>query len=762
MPARPDGHEVAPARDRVSGWFTDRDQRDISIAAAAFFALAVVHVTGVSPITYLAIIVAGITVGAIGLRRHRPELSWPWKAFVATGVVWVIAGVVEDMAGSAFDLTDDRSLLSDLFAVPGYLLYIGALYGLLHRRHAGHTTNVVLDAALFTVGAAIVSYHVVLAPAFELDDAWIGARMVLVTYPTLALVVLWLAAQLTFAASRQNTSLVLLLIGTAGLCLGDVLWSLSVSGRVPISEAWAEVPYLMTPICISLAMLHPDIGDITMLERAQRTRATRYLAIAAALIAPAVLLLAPTRTVWSAPLTVGLLTLAAARIVIALRREDVSNERMLHAATHDELTGLPTRTPILSELGRVRPGPSALLVIDIDNFKFVNDHYGHDVGDELLRATATRLRATVRDGDIVGRLAGDEFAIVAHGLGLDDVLGLADRIRHTMRRRFDLGTDIVVRTSVSIGVGTSELARPDAALMMRHADTAVYQSKARGRDITTVFDASMSEAVSRRLELERMLRDNVNSPLVSAVFQPIISFPAGKVLGLEALMRCSADGEPVSPAEFIPVAEETGLIVEFGEFVLRTACEQLAFWHATVPGVEDLYVSVNISPRQLVASDIVDTVARALDDFALPPDALWLELTESIMGEDPKAVAAAMAGLRELGVRFAIDDFGTGYSSLSRLNQYPVSRIKIDKAFIDGICSSASSEALVRAILAVASALDLDVTAEGIEQVEQAERLYVLGCTEHQGFLYSRPLAAGDVPDALISAAPPPRAVAAG
>jgi EAL domain-containing protein (putative c-di-GMP-specific phosphodiesterase class I) len=265
-----------------------------------------------------------------------------------------------------------------------------------------------------------------------------------------------------------------------------------------------------------------------------------------------------------------------------------------------------------------------------------------------------------------------------------------------------------------------------------------------------MFDTSMRERVARRVVLERKLRHALNEGQFAAFYQPIVALPSGRVHGFEALARwMDEDGHMISPAEFIPIAEDSGLIVPLGKFMLDDACKQLAWWRTCVPNGEGLYMSVNLSPRQVRQSDIVDTVAEALDRYRLPGDALWLEITESLMMEDSIATAAVMTGLRALGVRLSVDDFGTGFSSLSYLKRFPVSRVKIDRAFVTGLGEHSSDSSLVAAILAMGSALDLDAVAEGVESTEQAERLFELGCRMAQGYLFSKAVPASDVPDTL-------------
>ncbi len=389
------------------------------------------------------------------------------------------------------------------------------------------------------------------------------------------------------------------------------------------------------------------------------------------------------------------------------------------------------------------------MFLDLDDFKLVNDSLGHAAGDVLLREVGRRLRATVRVDDVVGRIGGDEFVVVIVDLDAAGAQAMGDRIRQAMRDPFLLGGDeVVVTTSIGItlaepGVSPSEL--------MQDADTAMYQSKDRGRNHVTMFDTSMRDGVARRLELERGLRSALENDEVSVVYQPVVNTTTARVEGFEALMRWTTPECSYSPAEFMSVAEESGMIVSLGAHVLDEACRQLSGWRRNVPGCEDLTLSVNLSVRQMQTSNLVDTVAETLGRHELPGRALWLEITESVMLVDTVTTAAVMSGLRSLGVRLAVDDFGTGFSSLSYLRNFPVSRVKIDQSFVAELGTQPVSDALVRAIVAIGRSLDLDVVAEGVETHEQAAALVELGCRRLQGFLIARPVPPGEVPALLSS-----------
>jgi diguanylate cyclase (GGDEF)-like protein/PAS domain S-box-containing protein len=429
---------------------------------------------------------------------------------------------------------------------------------------------------------------------------------------------------------------------------------------------------------------------------------------------------------------------------ITARRHDA--ERLDHQAHHDPLTGLPNRTlfdRVLDDaLERRRETSSrlAVLFIDIDDFKVINDSLGHRAGDELLVSVAERLSTVLRPDDTIARFGGDEFVILLERvMSLADVRRVADRIAAEVRRPFLLdGRQRFL--SASLGVAVADGTERTAEELLRDADAAMYQAKEQGKARLEFFDGSVRTRAVERLELEAGLRDALAGGELSLVYQPKVGLADGHVFGTEALLRWQHPAlGPISPARFIPIAEQSGLIVPIGEWVLQQACRQAAEWRAG--GREDLVMAVNLSPRQLSSPDLPKLVAAALSDNGLPPSALCLEITESAIMEEPEAAQRVLQGLKALGVRLAIDDFGVGYSSLSHLKYLlPVDIIKIDKSFIDGLPDAGDSRAIVAAIIQLAQALGVVAVAEGVETEGQAEILRELGCHLAQGYLFSRPL----------------------
>lgn len=731
------------------------------ICLAALCVLIGAHATGIAgSAAYSAVVLGGVACAAVGVRRNRPALQWPWWALVGSGMLWTIGGAVGDATHATGDLTRTRSLLQDAFALPGYVLFGLALYGLLRsRRSRTAERGELLDGIVLGAGALLLVNLLIIVPTMDIRGTWIMARLAVSAYPAISMCLLVIAARLAFSPGERSAAFRLLLIGTINLLVGDVIFACGEIGTFTVPQGVLEVPYLLVPACIGAAVLHPSIRSLArpVSSRPSTLGRGRLIAVGGALLAPIVVIATNSTSRGRPATTVLCLILAVAAIVRlghSMQEQAALDSTLSHRATHDELTGLPSRALIVDLIdemlaaSRSSRKPVAVMFIDLDQFKLINDSMGHTMGDQLLVLAARRIATCVRPSDAVGRISGDEFIVVTSVEHAAAML-LGERIRAALGDSFCLDSGEVF-ISVSIGVtvapaGTAAM----ATTLIQEADTAMYRSKDTGRNRVTMFDFSMRERVARRVELERELRNALNERQFVAHFQPIVALPSGRVNGFEALVRWDDGNSMVSPSEFIPIAEESGLIVPLGAFMLDEACRHIAAWRRTIPGAERLYMSVNLSPRQIRESDIVDIVAETLERHDLPGDALWLEITESVMMEDSLATAAVLSGLRTLGVRLAVDDFGTGFSSLSYLKLFPVSCVKIDRSFIYGLGQHQSDSSLVAAIIAMGSALDLETVAEGVETRDQAQRLFTLGCRQAQGYLFARAMAADEVPAAL-------------
>ena len=427
-------------------------------------------------------------------------------------------------------------------------------------------------------------------------------------------------------------------------------------------------------------------------------------------------------------------------------QEDITERRraerqIAHLAHYDALTDLPNRVLFREQLERElerikRSGEQlAMLYIDIDEFKSVNDSLGHPVGDELLKAVAGRLRHCVRDTDFVARLGGDEFAVVQTGITEPgDAMDLVKRIYDAIREPYQcLGHHVT--SDASIGIAMAPHDGTDLDQLLKSADLAMYGAKADGRRTYRFFEAEMDAKVKARRTLELDMRQAIVDGGFEIHYQPVVNLRNHEVVGCEALLRWRhPERGMISPADFIPIAEETGLICEIGDWVLATACAEAMNWPPNIR------LAVNVSPVQFRSHAFSLKVANVLATTGLSASRLELEITEAVLIRDDDAALNLLQHLRNIGVRIALDDFGTGYSSLSYLRRFPFDKIKIDRCFVDGITDSDGASAIVQAVINIANAQNMTTTAEGIETEPQREMLRDLGCTEMQGFLFSRPL----------------------
>jgi diguanylate cyclase (GGDEF)-like protein len=416
-----------------------------------------------------------------------------------------------------------------------------------------------------------------------------------------------------------------------------------------------------------------------------------------------------------------------------------------HQSLHDALTGLPNRVLALDRaeqmLARARRQqiPVAALYLDIDGFKHVNDTFGHAAGDELLRTVATRLQGVVREGDTAARLSGDEFVVLVEGSALDAGPELvAERLLEVLRRPYEMDGQMVRQLSLTASIGVALGERASAAELLSDADVALYEAKAAGKNRYMLFQSSMQTAARDRLTLEMDLAEALEQHQLFLQYQPTFDLQSERVIGVEALIRWNHPTRGViAPIEFIPIAEESGLIVPIGRWVLQEACMQAARWYGDGHRIG---MAVNVSGRQLDHDELIEDVRGALAHSGLDPTTLTLEITETTLMRDAEATAKRLRSLKELGVRIAIDDFGTGYSSLAYLRQFPVDALKIDRSFISGIAGSKGSAALIHTLVQLGKTLDIETLAEGIEEQSQLETLQREHCDHGQGFLFSRPL----------------------
>jgi len=434
-------------------------------------------------------------------------------------------------------------------------------------------------------------------------------------------------------------------------------------------------------------------------------------------------------------------------------------KELVFLATHDALTGLPNRTLILDRIeqtlrrSRQNQEPVAALFVDLDNFKAINDSLGHGVGDELLCAVAERLEGVIRDTDALGRMGGDEFVVVAEGLSLAAGPELiAERLLEAFAEPFALGegSETLVHVNASIGIATG--VRETAEELLRDADIAMYRAKWSGKSRYLVFESGMEDEVQARLETEMDLQTALANEEFFLVYQPTFDLQTMTPTGVEALIRWRRPGQGVvEPEEFIPLLEESKLIVDVGAWVLREACAQAAGWQQEG---RPMCLSVNVSALQLDTDALIDDVKLALAASGLAPEALTLEITETTLMTDAEETARRLRELKEVGVKIAVDDFGTGYSSLSHLRQFPVDVLKIDRSFVSQLAEGGENEILLHTLVQLGKALEIETTAEGIERPQDLTLIRDKECDNGQGFLFTRPLNAQDADSFFASWSP--------
>ncbi len=687
---------------------------------------------------------------AVGVRLNRPTLSWPFWGFVTAGLCWLVASAAREVAGTGDDLASGAAIAADAIALPGYVAYGAGLVALIRARD-GRNRGAVTDAAVVAIAGFLLSWQFIVSRTLETEGFSPIAQVSTVLYMVLDCAFVALACRLAFTSGRRLCVHVLLLVGMSGLLVGDLTYLIDGLDVVDFG-ARRDLGYMVAAAAMGAAGLHPSIRDVHLrADVARRALPTgRAILLAISMLLPAALFIygiddAAVRTV---PFQIGVVALAAAatyRLLDSVRTQNLAADTLAWQAAHDALTGLPNRhaiTAFVNARAAERDGEHVIAYFDLDHFKNINDALGHLIGDQLLVAVAHRLRDHLPDDVALGRIGGDEFVAVCN---VDDVGPdwLAAHIRAALARPF-LVSGFEASTTASIGITVTSGER-DADALLRDADTAMYTAKEAGRNTYAVFSEGMRVEVERRIHTERELRETLErGGELCAWFQPVLDLGTDDVVGFEALARWVTPTGIVPPSQFIQVAEDTGLITEVGAVILEQACSAIA--QARRATGRDLFVSVNVSARQLADDGIIDLVAQTLARHDLAGDALCLEITESIMVNDENV--ARLRSLCRLGVWLAVDDFGTGYSSLSYLSRMPISKVKIDKSFVDDIAHGDPS--IMVAILSMAHSLGLTCIAEGVEYEEQARRMRELGCDSAQGYLWAKP-APVDQLDALIN-----------
>ena len=702
--------------------------------------------------------------GAFGARRQHGAARRAWSALIAAVFVWLLGDLVWDYYAIRNAEAPTLSL-ADVFYAIGYPMMLWAIWRMLRLRSPRSNREVVLDGLAMAAAAALAAWQFLISPNTYAGMPF-AERLVGALYPLGDVVLLTALTWLALSPGKRSAA-TRLLYAFFGLTLVlDVGYALL--PRFATADRWYDLVNSLYPVAyafLAAASLHPDAAHTTEAVPLTVTRLhpARLAFLTLALIAAPALELANHTDAAAGdllPVAIGTLitVLVIIRFVAVVRDRESAREQLEFQASHDVLTGLLNRHLLADRIEHAVArssrggGGVAVLYIDLDRFKAVNDAHGHAAGDALLVEVARRLRESVRAGDTVARLGGDEFAVLCEDLPeRSTVFEIADRIVERLGEPIPIG-DLLAVVSASVGIAIPEGNVVDGEAMLRDADAAMYRAKDGGRDRWEVFDGEMRDWVEQRRETEVALAGAVERGELRLLYQPVIDLADGSIRGFEALVRWERPGHGLlPPSEFIPLAEETGLIVPIGEWVMHEACRQLGHWNDEFLDRAPLGISVNVSGRQLNQANLRDLVERTLAVSNIDPMLLTLELTESMLLDDTDWALTQLESAKRLGVKVAIDDFGTGYSALSYLRLFPIDIVKIDRSFITDLGVIAADTTLVAAVIALSHALGHRVVAEGVETIEHLAALTQLGCDYAQGYYFAKPLSTAEATARLRS-----------
>ncbi|HSB85278.1 MAG TPA: EAL domain-containing protein [Ilumatobacteraceae bacterium] len=725
----------------------------IGIGYVLALAIVSIRASWLSTAAYLcsALVLVAATVVAAKVHRVNPKFI---AAVGGIGSFFAASQIVDSLGdGPGFGRA------SDILGLCGSISIIIALIHRLSGRASASLRSVLGDALIVGLGGWLISWVAMIEPTLLNRGGSLGEAILKSAYQPVGTVVLFLLVLMMFSRSGNRQPAVWMVTVAIALNLtGDVLWGLHSAGHI---GEWANVEamaaYVAAYFTAAGAFLHPTV---IWLKRASNEPATnrmfaRLILTTSSLVIPVIALAAtgPNDPTDGLVRSLSALVLAGAvtlRVTQSVRDNGRTQNHLRLSAQTDALTGLPNRLLLLDRINEClriawqSDSHPTLYFVDLDRFKNINDSLGHAAGDEVLKMVAMRLSKAAPEHSTVARLSGDEYVVLDPSTRSPGAsLALAERLLSIFREPLPISQGDVFVTA-SIGVASlSPSSSSSAEDLLRHADTAMYRAKDAGRNCLAVYDESMHERVAHRLSVETALYRALDRRELRLFHQPILDLESGDVVGFEALMRWQqGDGTIVSPAEFIPIAEDTGTILPIGSWALLEALTQLRSWIDDGVCSESSTMSVNVSPRQLSDPNFPSIVNEALNRSGVPPQLLWLEVTESVMIAEPELALATLRRIRSLGARIALDDFGTGYSSLSLLQKFPLQRIKIDRAFVHGVADNPNDRSLVRTIVAMGRSLGLDMVAEGVESVHQLQVLSDLGCTKAQGYLISHPVPA--------------------
>ncbi len=695
---------------------------------------------------------AGVTAVVLivwRVRRFRPEKAGAW---------YLIAGGLLLWAAGDGTLAVDLAVLgrqpfpswADLAWVGAHPLLIAGLYGLT-RRPGKQNLPSLLDAGVVATGLGLLYWVGVIGPVVTDHSMPALDRLVTVLYPTFGVLLLAVLVPLVSRFGRPTPSFWMLVMSCWVAVIGNFFYTL-MPDRPDFVTRLILATYLFAYICVLGAVLQPSAMRIAGAAPPERFGRRRLVVLAGStLLVPVILVIEGVyragRVDWLAVAigSIVLFLLVLARMSGFVRTVQVQAGQLADLALRDELTGLPNRRALKDALRAAMRSPGTqVAMLDLNGFKDVNDRFGHAAGDRLLVAVAERLARSLRGNDLVARMGGDEFAVLVAGATPAAMAGIVERLLAALRRPVEVdGHDLLIGGAVGVGDNSGT---DDPWEVLRRADVAMYAAKSAGEGTSRRYDPDMDHRAGERARLGVDLRAALGTGQFRLVYQPIVSLPDGRVQSVEALVRWEHPERGfVGPAEFIPVAEENGLIVELGEWILRTACAQAVTWRDEYGDDAPKRMSVNVSARQLAEPGFSELVTEVLAWTGLGAHNLIVEVTETAVFGGGQAVRAVQE-LHELGVRLALDDFGTGHSSLGLLQTVPVDILKVDKSFVDNITMAGRHAVIATALIQVSDGLGLMAVAEGVETAEQATELHRLGYRLAQGYHFGRPAAQPDFP----------------
>lgn len=680
-----------------------------------------------------------------GVRRRHAADHRPWLWVGLALACWVVGDFVWDGYVILGIARPDVSF-ADLFYLAGYPLLALGLFRMARARAGRYAREGLLDGSIFAVASAVGVWQMLVVPTAAGTHS-LTTAVVWSAYPLGDVLLIAAVGWLVLAPGKRGVPTLLLVAALVGTFVLDVLYT-----YLPIATSFditrLDWLYPLTYVAFAAVALHHDCDELTTAGAPSgRLHPARLLLLGSSLgLATVVAILTNTDSVGTRAVLVGLCLLLSAGVVtrfaLAVRARESAQAALAYRATHDDLTGAVNRVLLIDRIGHALTRtrnlePLAVLYLDVDRFKSINDTLGHQVGDGLLIEVARRINLTTRAADTLGRFGGDEFVVLCEDIAPEDALRVAERIVAAVAAPLHVANG-TLHVTVSVGIAVANEQPTSVDALVRSADEAMYAAKRLGGNRSEVYGAELRKSLQQRREVEEALRDATLHGELRLHYQPVVRPDDGSVAGFEALLRWQRpDGTLIAPSDFVPIAEETGAIVPIGDWVIDRACEQLQAWNRS--GIDVPWISINVSAQQLQHGALQQTLERALARTGADPTRLVIELTESALVTEDDADASQLQHIRRLGARVAIDDFGTGYSGLAYLRKLPVDMIKIDQAFVAEVVTDPSASAVLSAIVHLAHVLGFEVIAEGAESPEQIDVLRTLDCDYIQGFYYAQP-----------------------